>query len=479
MEPTAIPSLAARAADLRVGTVSAEDVVAEAVASHERCDERLGAYKYFDAPTAMRDAKAADQILHTAREGGTQAPPLTGIPVSVKDVYGVAGMPTYAGTAKRLPVNPWSRDAWLVERLRGAGAVIMGKTHTVECAYGGVGFNPHWGTPLNPWDAKVPRIPGGSSCGAGVSLWERSADVALGTDTGGSIRIPAAFTGVVGHKTTKGRWPTGVVQLSSTFDTVGALTRSVADSVYFFGSVDPRWGEPALLLDALETTSVEGMRIGMPECTIWEACQSDIRDVLESALEELEGAGGRLQRIVGTILDDAVDHYMNEGIGKAECHAFLQAELPGWIELLHPTVGSRIVDPRSLDGDAYRTALARQRRMVALAEALFTEVDVFVLPANLITGPPVAEISDDLIRYGEVNYATLRPTCGINLLELCAVTLPVGLDASGMPVGLQIVGRRGEDESLLGVALAVERVLGTGARRLGTPPVLTELDETA
>jgi len=475
-----IPSLAARAAELRAGHASAEEVVGEAIARHERSDERLGAYKYFDAPTAMREAKAADEVLRSAREGGTTAPPLTGIPVSVKDVYGVTGMPTYAGTAKRLPVNPWSRDAWLVKRLRAAGAVIMGKTHTVECAYGGVGFNPHWGTPRNPWDAEVPRIPGGSSCGAGVSLWERSADIAIGSDTGGSIRIPAAFTGVVGHKTTKGRWPTdGVVQLSSTFDTVGALTRTVADSVYFFGSVDPRWGEPDLLLDALETTSVDGMRIGMPECTIWEACQADIRDILESALEELEGAGGRLQRIVGTILDDAVDHYMNEGIGKAECHAFLHTQLPDWVDLLHPTVGSRLNDPRSLDGDAYRGALAKQRRMVALAEALFTEVDVVVLPTNLITAPPVAQISDDLTGYGEVNFATLRPTCAINLLELCAATLPVGLDASGMPVGLQIVGRRGDDESLLGVALAVEKVLGTGAQRLGTPPVMAELDGTA
>ncbi|NIR35760.1 MAG: amidase, partial [Actinobacteria bacterium] len=157
-------------------------------------------------------------------------PPLTGIPISVKDLYGVDGLPTFAGTTRALPER-WSRDAWLVRRLRDAGAIIVGKTHMVEMAFGGVGLNPSWETPRNPWDAGTHRIPGGSSSGAGVSLWEGSALIALGSDTGGSIRIPAALTGTVGQRTTKGRWPTtGVVPLSPTFDTVGALTRTVEDS---------------------------------------------------------------------------------------------------------------------------------------------------------------------------------------------------------------------------------------------------------
>ena len=173
------------------------------------------------------------------------APPLCGIPVSVKDLYAVDGMPTYAGSARTLPGDPWSRDGELIARLRRAGAVFVGKTHTVEFAYGGVGINPHWGTPRNPWDADTARIPGGSSCGAGVSLWEGSAMLALGSDTGGSIRIPSAFTGVVGHKPTKGRLPTtGVTQLSSTFDTTGTLARTVTDSAWFFGCADSRWGDP-------------------------------------------------------------------------------------------------------------------------------------------------------------------------------------------------------------------------------------------
>lgn len=398
---------------------------------------------------------------------------MCGVPVSVKDVYGVEGMPTFAGSARQLPADPWSRDAWLVAELRAAGAVLMGKTHTVEFAYGGVGYNPHWGTPWNPWDASKRRIPGGSSCGAGASIWEGSAMVALGTDTGGSIRIPAAFNGLVGHKTTRGWWPTdGVVQLSSTFDTVGALSRTVEDSIWFYGSVDVRWDDPAELLAECERTSLAGLRIGLPECTIWEDCQPDIAAVLHATLGEIEDAGASVDRVVATILDDAVDLYLGGGIGKAECNAFLQAELPEWPALLHPTVGDRIAGAFPIDSDKYRQALARQKRMAVYVHHLFVDADILVLPANLITPPPVRSVADDLGTYLEVNAATLRPTCPVNLLELCAVTVPVGLDDAGMPVGLQFIAQGGEDEEVLAVALAFERALGTAAERLGSPEAL-------
>ena len=460
-------------AALRRRDVTSVDLVQAAIARHHNLGDTLHAYRSFDEKGALRQAEAADAVLDRAANDRTNpAPPLCGIPVSVKDIYGVDGFPTFAGSARQLPDDPWAEDGWLVTRVRAAGAVITGKTHTVEFAYGGVGINPHWGTPRNPWDPATARIPGGSSCGAGVSLWERSAMIALGSDTGGSIRIPAGFTGVVGHKTTRGRWPTdGVVPLSSTFDTVGALTRSVEDSVWFFGAVDPDCGDPAALLDLLSTSLVGELMVGIPECTIWDACASDVREVLESALGEIEGSGATLKPIVTTIIDEAVDLYMSGGIGKAEVHAFLQAQLPGAIDLLHPTVGRRIENPLPLDSAAYRDAVEQQRRLAALSATAFGDCDVIVLPTNLLTPPPVEGLADDLDAYAEVNYATLRPTCPVNLLELCAVSVPVGLDRSGMPVGLQIVGRHGEDEAVLGVALAIERLLGTPETRLGVPPL--------
>lgn len=465
-------AVASAVAALRRRELTATTLVEDAIARHEALDDTLGAYGTFDAVGALEQAAAADEVLDRAARGGPEAPPLCGIPVSVKDLYGVDGMPTYAGSAHPLPEEPWSRDAALVARLRGAGAVFVGKTHTVEFAYGGVGINPHWGTPRNPWDPDVARIPGGSSCGAGVSLWEGSAMLALGSDTGGSIRIPAAFTGVVGHKPTKGRLPTaGVTQLSSTFDTTGTLARTVADSAWFFGCVDRKWGEPAELLEALETTTLEGVRIAIPACRIWEDCQSDVARVQLAALADLGVAGATLDRPAGTLLDDAYDHYMNGGIGKAEIAAWLAAELPEWVDRLHPTVGARIADPLPLTGEEYREAIARHRRLAALADTLFDGADVIALPANLITPPPVGDLAEDLGRYKEVNFATLRPTCPINMLGLCAISIPAGADDAGMPVGLQLAARANDDEALLGIALAAERLLGTAAERLGTPPL--------
>lgn len=461
-------SIASIARGLRSRDFSATELMETALARHAEYGDKLHAYKYLDAEAALAGARAADAVLAA---GG--APPLCGIPVSVKDLYGVDGLPTFAGSARQLPEHPWSHDGWMIQRLRRAGAVIVGKTHTVEFAYGGVGMNPHWGTPRNPWDAETARIPGGSSCGAGASLWEGSALLALGSDTGGSIRIPAALLGLVGHKTTKGRWPTdGVVQLSSTFDTVGALTRTVEDSISFFGAIDPKWGDPALFLESLAAASVEGLRIAMPQCGIWADCQGDITEVLHTALAELDSAGAERIDVDGHLLDDAFDLYMTGGIGKAECHAFLSAELPEWLELLHPTVGTRLESPESLDSEAYRHVLTRQGEMADAATALFADAHILVLPANLVSAPPLAEVADDLERYGEVNTSTLRPTCPVNLLGLCAISIPVGLDSTGMPVGLQLVARGGDDEALLGVALTVERVLGTGPTRMGAPPLL-------
>ena len=414
----------------------------------------------------------ADDILDRAtKTSALSLGPLCGIPISVKDIYGTSGLPTFAGSNRQLPESRWSRDAWLVARARKAGAVIMGKTHTVEFAYGGVGLNPKSGTPRNPWDYDADRIPGGSSCGAGVSLWEGSAMIALGSDTGGSIRIPASLTGVVGHKTTKGRWPTqGVVQLSTTFDTVGALTRTVEDSAWFFGSVDPFWGDPSSLLEKLTKTSLDGIRIGIPECSIWEACQNDLRNVLETSLTELKAAGAQVRRDRGALLDKAVDLYLTCGIGKAELSAFLNTHLPAWIEELHPIVGTRLEDPHPLDGSEHHEALLKQRLISAEASELFTDTDVLVLPGHLVTPPPIKEISSDLEAYSHINYTTLRATCAVNLLGLCAICVPVGLDSTGMPVGLQLIGRGGDDERLLGIALALERSLGTAEARLGSPP---------
>jgi aspartyl-tRNA(Asn)/glutamyl-tRNA(Gln) amidotransferase subunit A len=460
-------SIPAIAATLRSRAVSAAELLDEALGRHARFGEGLHAYKHVDEEGAWLSARRADEMLARG-----DAPALCGIPVSVKDLYGAQGMPTFAGTARRLP-EAWESDGWLVARLRAQGAVMVGKTHTVELAYGAVGINPHWGTPRNPWDAQAHRIPGGSSCGAGVSLWEGSALLALGSDTGGSIRIPASMTGVVGHKTTKGRWPTtGVVPLSSTLDTVGALARTVEDTAYFFGAVDPALGEPGTFVKELKASAREHPRIAIPEGGIWGDCQADIAGVIHGALDELASAGWRLTGGDGILLDEGQHLYMHGGIAGAECRAFLQAELPGWLEILHPTVGLRLAGAPELSSELYAASMAARETMAQAATSLFRDADLLVLPTALMTPPTVAEL-DEPDAYLQANVTALQPTCPVSMLGLCAVTLPVGLDAAGLPVGLQLVAPGGADEELLGSALAAEGILGSAAERLGAPPGLT------
>ncbi len=448
-------TLSTLATALRETRVSSVELVEEAIRRHEARGRGLHAYKLFDAEGARARAARADGML----AAGGAAPPLCGIPVSVKDLYGVEGMPTFAGTVRQLP-GAWSRDAWLVARLREQGAVFMGKTHTVELALGATGYNPNWETPRNPWDPSVHRIPGGSSSGAGVSLWEGSALVALGSDTGGSIRIPASLTGNVGHRTTKGRWPTdGVVPLSHTLDTVGALTRSVEDQVWFFGAMDPAWGEPEALVRQIAARAACELRVAVPRCGIWDACQADIEKVLRGALGELKVSGWRVGEVDGGLLDEAGTLYAIGGIAGTECAAFLERDLPGWRALVHPIVGKRIDTAAALPPDAYPRALAEMARLAARAPDLFRHADVLALPTAILTPPPLEGL-DEPERYGKVNAALLQPTSPAGILGLCAVTLPVGLDATGMPVGLQFVAPGGRDEMALAAAFAAERALG-------------------
>src|SRR5215472_14307199 len=229
--------LAEIASALRRKRGTVQELVEQAIARHDQFGERLHAYLQWTPQHARAAAAAAD----AAFAAGAVAGPLQGIPVSIKDLFAAEGFACFAGSSRRLPADPWERDGPLVATLRRQLGVIAGKTHMVEFAFGGTGLNSHHGAPYNPWDAATHRSPGGSSSGAGVSLLEGSAFLALGSDTAGSVRIPASMTGTVGLKVTIGRWPPeGVVPLSHTFDTPGLLARSVSDTTY---PGNPMWKE--------------------------------------------------------------------------------------------------------------------------------------------------------------------------------------------------------------------------------------------
>lgn len=452
------------------GDVSVRELVDEAILRHRRAGDSLAAYKLFDADGARAAASASDRRLEKLRRSGEEIPALLGIPVSVKDLYGLEGLPVFAGTPRRLP-HRWTHDGWLVSRIRRQGAVFVGKTHTVELALGAVGLNPHWDTPRNPWDAVVARVPGGSSAGAGVSLWEGSALVALGSDTGGSIRIPASMTGTVGLRTTKGRWPTdGVVPLSPTLDTVGALTRTVEDALYVFTAVDPGGPDFSRVRDEGWTRGGGGPRVGVPRCELWDDCPGDIAKVIEDGLDELVDGGWSRVEQAGSLLDEAGRLYLAGAIPGAECQTMLAQDLPGWRELLHPIVGTRLSGAPTMESSTYTSAISRMQELAAMAGTLFDRCDVLALPTTVATPPPIESVRD-LDRYLVANKAALWPTAPASILGLCALTLPVGLDRAGMPVGLQLLARPGDEVGLLGAALAAERILGTPRERLGRPPL--------
>ncbi len=473
------PPIAAVAADVRSGAATARSLVEDAVRRHEASN--LGAYIVFDADGARRQADAVDAAVARGEDPG----PLAGITVSVKDLYGVQGLTIRAGTRRELP-GRWQQEGFLVRSLRRLGAVIVGKTHTVELAFGGIGLNPNTGTPINPWDPAAHRAPGGSSSGAGVSLWEGSALIALGSDTGGSIRIPAAATGVAGLRHTTGRWPTdGVVPLSTTFDTVGFLTRTVDDTRYIFRAIDslaPGAGRsdgsagrpdgPAAGPAAAHRDPLAGLRIGIPRSGLWQETQPDIAVVLMRALAELDNTGAHVVEVDAPELHEAGERYMAGGLLiPPERTESLERHLPGWTAILDPTVGKRLERAHEISAVEYIALLRLRHRLSASLHARLDaeRIDLLATPTLPIT-PPTLSSLEDLDVYRTVNRAMLLGTSPASMLDMCAVSLPAGLDECGMPAGLQLIGRTGADHALLDRATAAESVLGTNVARLGVAP---------
>ena len=440
------------AAEVRSGRTRARAVAEAAIERHEASD--LNAYIVFDAEGALRQADRIDRAVSRGEDPG----PLAGIPVSVKDLYGVEGLPMRAGTRRELPER-WRREGFLVRAMRRLGGVIVGKTHTVELAFGGVGLNPNTGTPLNPWSPADPVAPGGSSAGAGVSLVEGSAMIALGTDTGGSVRIPASATGVVGHRHTTGRWPTsGVVPLSTTLDTVGLLTRTAEDSRHVFGLVDPLARPGAAASGA--RTDLAALRIGIPREGLWQRSQDDIVRACRHACDLLRDAGAQIVPIDAPELFRAGELYVAGGLVQPERFESLERHLPGWTPILHPTVGKRLETAPEVRAVDYIGLLRRRHRLSRRLHARMREqgADLLATPTLPVSPPRIAAL-DDLDFYRAVNRDMLSATGAASMLDMCAVSLPVGLDDCGLPVGLQLIGPTGGDRELLDWAVLAERRL--------------------
>jgi aspartyl-tRNA(Asn)/glutamyl-tRNA(Gln) amidotransferase subunit A len=456
------------AGDLREKRVTARELVEAAIARHERFGERLHAYSFW----APEQARLLSQAADAAFAAGVTVGPLQGLPVSIKDLFAASGYPCFAGSSRRLPADPWERDGPLVATLRRQLGVIMGKTHMVEFAFGGTGHNRHWGAPYNPWDAVAHRSVGGSSSGAGVSLLEASALLAFGSDTAGSVRIPASMTGTVGLKVTLGRWSTeGVVPLSFTFDTPGLLARSVSDVAYGFAALDPASIDPVGFIARAGTRDLAGVRIGVGDLFLWRDCDAGIAEAVQEAVKALERAGAIARELTLPEAEGAYAVFLEGGPSAIELRSFLDQELPDWLAQLDPVIAPAIRNAETLSAKDYLARIAQIRALARTAAPRLDALDAIASPTLCLTPPLMTEVAD-ADSHLRVNRRIVRNTVAVNYLGLCAITMPVGRDRAGMPVGLQLTAPANAEERLLAVALAAERVLGTASDRLGTPPLL-------
>jgi aspartyl-tRNA(Asn)/glutamyl-tRNA(Gln) amidotransferase subunit A len=394
-------------------------------------------------------ARAAADQSDARRNAGKSLGPLDGVIVSIKDLFDVAGEVTRAGSrvlAKR--GTPATSDARVVRRLREAGAVIVAKTNMTEFAYSGVGANPHFGTPGNPADRK--RIPGGSSSGAAVTAADGMCRVSIGTDTGGSTRIPAAVCGIVGFKPTATRIPTdGAYPLSFSLDSIGPLATSVADCALADAVMAGIVPEP------LAPPSLSGARLGLVKGLVLENIDNTVGPAFEKAVAKL-GAAKRSDVTLAPLAMLA-DVNARGGIAPPEAYAVHRELLAADGAGLDPNVRLRLM--RAADVSAADYILNMRARIAAIAamDRVFADFDALVLPTTPIVAPTMEEVADT-DDFARRNMLLLRNTAIGNFFDLCAISLPIRL-GNALPCGLMLFGRHGNDRKLLQLAAAVERAL--------------------
>jgi aspartyl-tRNA(Asn)/glutamyl-tRNA(Gln) amidotransferase subunit A len=404
------------------------------------------------ADEALAAARAADAAL-ARREA---LPPLAGLPVSVKGLFDVVGHVTLAGSNLLQGSPPAAQDAAVVARLRTAGAALLGHGAMTEFAFSGVGINPHHGTPVNPADAKVARIPGGSSSGAAVAVALGLAVAGLGSDTGGSIRIPAALCGLVGFKNTQSRTPlAGAFPLSHTLDTACAMARSVADCL----AVDAVLSGAPL---AVQPRRVAGLRLALPGTLVLDALEPAVARAFERAMSLLSAAGAEVVPLPLRQLAEIGDINAPGGLSAIEAWATHRHAMQTRRAAFDPRVAQRIALGEAVTPAEHAHILARRRDWIDSVGAQLAGFDAMVCPTVPIVAPAIAPLvaSDPAgdMAFFAANRLLLRNTFVGNFLDGCSFSLPCHAPGE-LPVGLMLTAPGGHDAALAGVALAVEACL--------------------
>jgi len=393
-------------------------------------------------------ARAAADAADARAKSGISLGPLDGTIVSIKDLFDVAGEPTRAGS-KILAEEaaPATSDAAIVRRLRAGGAVIVAKTNMTEFAFSGVGANPHFGTPGNPRDRS--RVPGGSSAGAPVAVADGMCEIAIGSDTGGSVRIPAAVCGLVGFKPSRQRVPTeGAFPLSYTLDSIGPIAASVADCARADAVMA---GEDFV---PLEPMPLAGLRFGVAEGLPLDRLDDTVAAAFALAVKRLDEAGLRVTHETLPLFDEMVDVNAKGGISPPEACAIHRDRLRRRAADFDPNVRVRIERGCAMSAADYVDTLRARARLVRAMDARLAGLDALIMPTTSIVAPRMAEVADPQA-FATRNAALLRNTNIVNFFDLCAVTLPI---SAPLPVGLMLVGRNGLDCRLLRIAAATAQL---------------------
>lgn len=442
---------------MRQGKITSEQVVKAYLERIEQLDPLLGAFERVEGEHALAVARAMDALL----AAGVDLGPLMGLPISVKDIFVLDGKPPHAGSNLPLQDKYPPHDATFITALKEAGCVILGTTRMVEFALGITGHSVSRGTPWNPWDGHTHRLPGGSSSGAAVALSAGLCALSIGTDTGGSVRVPAALCGLFGLKTTAGRWPNdGAFPLDPETDTIGLLTRSARDAQLAFHTLDSRLNPGSFNQDK----PYSHLRLGLPTQYMLDDLSSDTSRAFEQALITLEAYKSDIISVDIPHVDGRERYFP----------IAMPAELLSWLSvetfqkhkaLIDPTIRARIEKGLMIKAHDYLAASTARRAHAKEVDRLFNSVDLIISPTTQEAAIPVTDLEDPK-KAMQAAMSMTRNTQPANYFDWCAATMPIETDTNGLPLGLQLNARGMTENSLLTMAVFVESIVG---KKL-TPP---------
>jgi aspartyl-tRNA(Asn)/glutamyl-tRNA(Gln) amidotransferase subunit A len=433
--------------ELDAGRTSSRELVEQALARIAAPDgEGKRAFMKVYADAARAEADHCDRL----RKAGVRRSPIDGLPVSLKDLFDVAGDVTRAGS--KVLSRKAKEDAPAVARLRAAGAIFIGRTNMVEFAFGGVGLNPHYGTPKNPWDRKTGRVPGGSTSGGAVAQADGMCVMALGSDTRGSIRGPSALCGVTGWKPTARRVPReGAFPLSLTLDSIGPLANSVACCAAYDAILSRESYQPS-------TLEAKGLRLLLPRSSVLDGLDDAVSKAFQAALTRFSKLGARVEEIAVPAFDRQADYFKGGGFAGAEAYYIHRPYLDRLSEY-DERVGKRILLGKEFTASDYIALGDLRAAFMREIEALAAPYDAIVMPTVACVAPTIAQTEASMDDYVRWNMHILRNPGLINFLDGCAASVPCHEPGSG-PVGLMVCGTAGTDRHTLAVAAALERALG-------------------